>query len=211
MSCDSSCICRNLNGIDRKPSTLKLKGIDMLRIETPLTFEKVKQLKAGDEVLITGTMYTSRDAGHMRMMDQLDQGENLPFDIKDSIIYYVGPSPAKDGEVIGSAGPTTSYRMDGFTPRLLEIGLKGMVGKGARSPEVIESMKKNGAVYFGAVGGAAALLANCIKKSEVIAYDDLGPEALRQLYVEDFPVIVVIDSFGHNIYESEKEKYRIVE
>ncbi len=183
----------------------------MIRIETPLTIEKVKELKAGDEVLITGTMYTSRDAGHMRMMDQLDQGQELPFDIKDSIIYYVGPSPAKEGQVIGSAGPTTSYRMDGFTPRLLDIGLKGMVGKGARSKEVIESMKKNGAVYFGAVGGAAALLANCIKKSQVIAYDDLGPEALRQLYVEDFPVIVVIDSFGHNIYESEKVKYRIVE
>lgn len=183
----------------------------MIRIETPLTIEKVKELKAGDEVLITGTMYTSRDAGHMRMMDQLDQGQELPFDIKDSIIYYVGPSPAKEGQVIGSAGPTTSYRMDGFTPRLLDIGLKGMVGKGARSKEVVESMKKNGAVYFGAVGGAAALLANCIKKSQVIAYDDLGPEALRQLYVEDFPVIVVIDSFGHNIYESEKVKYRIVE
>lgn len=183
----------------------------MKRIETPLTLEKVKDLRAGNQVLITGTLYTSRDAGHMRMMEQLDNGEQLPFDIQDSIIYYVGPSPAKEGEVIGSAGPTTSYRMDAFTPRLLDIGLKGMVGKGARSGEVINSMVKNGAVYFGAVGGAAALLANCIKKSDVIAYEDLGPEALRKLYVEDFPVIVVIDSFGDNIYETEKEKYRIVE
>ncbi len=161
-------------------------------------------------MLITGTLYTSRDAGHKRMTDQIGAGEPLPFDIKDSIIYYVGPSPAKEGEVIGSAGPTTSYRMDSFTPDLLDLGLKGMIGKGARSKEVVASMVKNGAVYFGAVGGAAALLANCIKKAEVIAYEDLGPEALRELYVEDFPVIVVIDAYGNNIYETEKEKYRIL-
>lgn len=183
----------------------------MIKIQTPLTVEKVEKLKAGDEVMISGTIYTSRDAGHMRMMDQLKKGNKLPFDIKDSILYYVGPSPAKEGEVIGSAGPTTSYRMDSFTPPLLDLGLKGMIGKGARSREVIESMKVNKAVYFGAVGGAAALLANQIKEARVIAYEDLGPEALRKLEVEDFPVIVVIDCFGHNIYETEKEKYRIVE
>lgn len=183
----------------------------MIKVTTPLTEDKVKNLKAGDEVLLSGTLYTSRDAGHQRMMDQLDAGESLPFDIKDSIIYYVGPSPAKPGEVIGSAGPTTSYRMDSFTPRLLELGLKGMVGKGERSKEVIKSMIKNNAIYFGAVGGAAALIASSIKASTVIAYEDLGPEALRKLEVIDFPVIVVIDSFGDNIYESEKEKFRIVE
>lgn len=183
----------------------------MIKLTTPLTLEKVKNLKAGDQVLLTGTMYTSRDAGHKRMIDQIDNNEELPFHIKDAIIYYVGPSPAKEGEVIGSAGPTTSYRMDSFTPRLLDLGLKGMVGKGKRNKEVIESMMKNGAIYFGAVGGAAALLAKCIKSSKVIAYEDLGPEALRELYVEDFPIIVVIDSLGNNIYETEKEKYRIVE
>lgn len=183
----------------------------MIKIQTPLTKEKVMSLKAGDEVLISGTIYTSRDAGHMRMMDQLEKGESLPFDIKDSIIYYVGPSPAKEGQVIGSAGPTTSYRMDSFTPPLLDLGLRGMIGKGARNMDVIKSMKDNKAVYFGAVGGAAALLANCIKEAKVIAYEDLGPEALRKLKVEDFPVIVVIDSLGDNIYETEKEKYRVVE
>lgn len=183
----------------------------MIKITTPLTKDKVKNLKAGDEVLITGTLYTSRDAGHQRMFDQLDASEELPFNIKNSIIYYVGPSPAKPGRVIGSAGPTTSYRMDSFTPRLLDLGLSGMIGKGARSPEVIESMTKNGAVYFGAVGGAAALIANSIHSAKVIAYEDLGPEALRELEVVDFPVIVVIDSFGDNIYETEKEKFRIVE
>jgi fumarate hydratase subunit beta len=145
------------------------------------------------------------------MTEQLDAGENLPFNIEDSIIYYVGPSPAKPGEVIGSAGPTTSYRMDSFTPRLLDLGLKGMVGKGVRSAEVINSMIKNNAVYFGAVGGAAALIANTIKSAKVIAYEDLGSEALRKLEVIDFPVIVVIDSLGDNIYEIEKEKFKIVE
>jgi len=183
----------------------------MIKITTPLTREKVKKLKTGDEVLITGTLYTSRDAGHQRMLDQLAAGESLPFNIEDSIIYYVGPSPAKPGEVIGSAGPTTSYRMDSFTPLLLDLGLKGMIGKGARSAEVIASMIKNNAVYFGAVGGAAALIASSVKSAEVIAYEDLGPEALRKLEVIDFPVIVVIDSLGDNIYEIEKEKFRIVE
>lgn len=182
----------------------------MKKITTPLTSEKVKDLKAGDEVLISGTLYTSRDAGHQRMINQLDAGESLPFNIEGSIIYYVGPAPAKPGEVIGSAGPTTSYRMDSFTPTLLDLGLKGMIGKGLRNQEVISSMTKNTAVYFGAVGGAAALIASSIKSAEVIAYEDLGSEALRKLEVVDFPVIVVIDSFGNNIYESEKAKYRIV-
>jgi len=183
----------------------------MIKITTPFTKEKAIKLKAGDEVLITGTIYTSRDAGHMRMMAQLDKGEELPFPVENSIIYYVGPSPAKKGEVIGSAGPTTSYRMDGFTAPLLDLGLKGMIGKGARNSVVIDSMKKNKAVYFGAVGGAAALLASCIKSAKVIAYEDLGPEALRELDVIDFPVIVVIDSQGNNMYETEKAKYRTIE
>lgn len=180
----------------------------MIRIQTPLTIEKVETLSAGDQVLISGVIYTSRDAGHKKMMDQIDRNEKLPFPIEDSIIYYVGPSPAREGQVIGSAGPTTSYRMDAYTPRLLDLGLKGMIGKGERNQEVIDSMIKNKAVYFAAVGGAAALLADCIKESEVIAYEELQTEALRKLYVEDFPVIVVIDAKGNNLYQSEKEKYR---
>lgn len=183
----------------------------MIKITTPLTKEKVLSLKAGDEVYITGTMYTSRDAGHKKMIEQLGRGEALPFPIQDSIIYYVGPSPAKPNEVIGSAGPTTSYRMDSYTPMLLDLGLKGMVGKGERDQSVVDAMIKNKAVYFGAVGGAGALLASCIKSSKLIAYEDLGPEALCELYVEDFPVIVIIDSEGNNIYRSEKEKYRTIE
>lgn len=183
----------------------------MIKITTPLTIDKVISLKAGDEVYITGTMYTSRDAGHKKIVEQIQRGETLPFKLEDSIIYYVGPSPAKPNEVIGSAGPTTSYRMDSYTPTLLELGLKGMVGKGERNQEVIDSMIKNKAVYFGAVGGAGALLASCIKSSKLIAYEELGPEALCELYVEDFPVIVIIDSDGNNIYESEKEKYRTID
>lgn len=180
----------------------------MIRIQTPLTVEKVETLKAGDQVLITGTLYTSRDAGHKKMIEQIERNEELPFPIENSIIYYVGPSPAKEGQVIGSAGPTTSYRMDAYTPKLLELGLKGMIGKGERNQEVIDSMVKNKAVYFAAVGGAAALLADCIKESEVIAYEELQTEALRKLYVVDFPVIVVTDAMGNNLYESEKIKYR---
>lgn len=181
-----------------------------MKITTPLTKDKVKKLKAGDRVSITGTIYTSRDAGHKRMIEQLELGEELPFQVQDAIIYYVGPAPAKPGQVIGSAGPTTSYRMDDYTPPLLEIGLSGMIGKGARNQTVIDSMKKNGAVYFGAVGGAAALIAKSIKSAKVIAYDDLGTEALRELYVEDFPAIVVIDCMGNNIYETAKTNYRKV-
>ncbi len=177
-------------------------------ITTPLIKEEVRQLKAGDQVMITGELYTSRDAGHARMVDQLKRGEALPFDVKNAVIYYVGPSPAKLGEVIGSAGPTTSYRMDSFAPTLIKEGLSGMIGKGSRSQEVIDSMKKHEAVYFAAVGGAAALIASRIHEAEVIAYVDLGTEALRRLKVKDFPCIVVIDSEGNNLYESEKKRYR---
>ncbi|OBR92984.1 MULTISPECIES: Fe-S-containing hydro-lyase [Clostridium] len=177
------------------------------KITTPLTEEKVKTLKAGDSVLISGTIYTARDAAHKRLVELLDEGKSLPIDVKDAIIYYAGPSPAKPGHVIGSAGPTSSYRMDPFAPRLLDIGLKGMIGKGLRSKEVIESMKKNGAVYFAAIGGAAALVAKSIKKAEVVAYEDLDSEAIRKLEVKDLPVIVVIDSEGNNLYESGRKEY----
>ncbi|WP_432663116.1 Fe-S-containing hydro-lyase [Wukongibacter baidiensis] len=178
------------------------------RISTPLTEDKVKSLKAGDTVYITGTIYTGRDAAHQRLIDALEKGTELPFDIKDQIIYYVGPAPAKPGQVIGSAGPTTSYRMDDLTVPLLELGLNGMIGKGSRSEKVIEGMKEYGAVYFAAIGGAGALISDSIKKSEIIAYEDLGPEAIRKLEVVDFPVIAVIDSYGNNLYETEREKYR---
>lgn len=178
------------------------------RITTPLTIEKVKELKAGDSVLLTGYIYTARDAAHKRLVELLDKGEELPFDIENQIIYYVGPTPAKEGMPIGSAGPTTSYRMDPYTPKLLDKGLKGMIGKGKRSDEVIESMKKNKAIYFAAIGGAAALTAKCVKSSELIAYEDLGAEAIRRLYVEDLPLIVVIDSEGNNYYSIGQEEYK---
>lgn len=177
------------------------------RIATPLTEEKVKDLKAGDSVLISGTIYTARDAAHKRLVELLDKGEALPIDVNDAIIYYVGPSPAKPGNVIGSAGPTTSYRMDSYAPRLLDIGLKGMIGKGLRSKEVVDSMKKNKAVYFAAIGGAAALMGKSIKKAELVAYEDLGSEAIRRLEVEDLPVVVVIDSEGNNLYEQGQMNY----
>lgn len=177
------------------------------RITTPFTEEKVKDLKAGDSVLVSGVIYTARDVAHKRFVELLDKGEELPMNVKDSIIYYVGPSPAKPGKVIGSAGPTTSYRMDPYAPRLLDIGLKGMIGKGLRSKEVIESMKKNKAVYFAAIGGAAALMGKAIKKAEVIAYEDLGSEAVRRLEVEDLPLVVVIDAEGNNLYEMGQKEY----
>jgi fumarate hydratase subunit beta len=170
-------------------------------IKTPLTNEIVQNLQAGDYVYITGTIYSARDAAHKRMYDMLVEGDSLPFDINNSIVYYLGPTPEREGQVIGSAGPTTSSRMDKYTPALLEKGLKGMIGKGKRSKEVIDSMVKNNAVYFAAVGGAGALLSKKIKSSRIIAYDDLGTEAIRELYVEDFPVIVVIDTKGNNLYE----------
>ena len=172
-----------------------------IKITTPLTKDKVKTLKAGDYVLITGTIYTARDAAHLRMYNAVNEGKEFPFDIKDQVVYYLGPTPAREGCVIGSAGPTTSTRMDKYTPTLLDMGMTGMIGKGKRSPEVIASMIKNTAVYFAAVGGAGALLSKCIKKCEVIAYDDLGTEAIRKLYVEDLPVITVIDCEGNNLYE----------
>ncbi|MGG7163021.1 Fe-S-containing hydro-lyase [Clostridium ihumii] len=177
------------------------------RITMPLTEEKVKDLKAGDSVLLSGVIYTGRDAAHKRFVELLEKGEKLPIDVKDSLIYYVGPTPAKPGMAIGSAGPTTSYRMDAYTPALLDQGLKGMVGKGLRSKEVIESMKKNKAVYFAAIGGAAALMAKCVKKAEIVTYEDLGAEAVRRLEVEDLPLVVVIDSEGNNLYEMGKEAY----
>lgn len=177
------------------------------RITTPLTKDKVMDLKAGDSVLISGIIYTARDAAHKRLVELLDKGECLPINVKDQIIYYVGPSPAKPGQPIGSAGPTTSYRMDSYTPRLLDIGLRGMIGKGVRSKEVVESMIKNGAVYFAAIGGAAALMGKSIKKAELVAYGDLGSEAIRKLEVEDLPVVVVIDAEGNNLYEQGQKEY----
>ena len=167
----------------------------------PFTEEKIMQLKAGDYVYITGTVYTARDAAHKRMIETLDRGEKLPFDVKDQLIYYLGPSPAREGKVIGSAGPTTSSRMDKYAPELLDLGLRGMIGKGKRNKQVIDAVVRNRAVYFAAVGGAGALLSKCIKKAEIIAYDDLGTEAIRKLEVENLPVIVVIDSEGKNQYE----------
>ncbi len=172
------------------------------RITAPIDKNTVKDLKAGDYVYITGTIYTARDAAHKRMYDSLMSGEDIPIDLDGNIIYYLGPTPAKEGQVIGSAGPTTSSRMDKYTPLILSKGLNGMIGKGKRSAEVIDAMKKNQAVYFAAVGGAGALLSKCIKEAEVVAYDDLGTEAIRKLYVEDFPCIVVIDCEGNNLYET---------
>jgi len=176
-------------------------------INTPITEEDIESLKTGDMVYITGTIYTARDAAHKRLYEAIQKNQEIPVDLKDNIIYYLGPSPAKDGQVIGSAGPTTSSRMDKYTPIMLEKGLKGMIGKGKRSEEVINSMVKNKAVYFAAIGGAGALLSQCIKKAEVIAYEDLGTEAIRRLEVENLPVIVVIDSKGNNLYETAAEKY----
>ena len=177
-------------------------------ITTPITGEVTKNLKSGDYVYITGTIYVARDAAHKRMIEALERGENLPIDIKDSTIYYMGPSPAREGRPIGSAGPTTATRMDKYAPTLLDLGEKAMIGKGKRSSEVIEPIKQNGAVYFAAVGGAGALLSKCIKEAEVIAYDDLGTEAIRKLRVENFPVIVVIDSQGNNLYETAVENFK---
>lgn len=171
-------------------------------IKTPISNEDAALLQAGDYVYITGTIYTARDAAHKRMAESLQKEEKLPFDIKNNIIYYMGPSPAREGRPIGSAGPTTASRMDKYTPALLDLGLAGMIGKGKRSKEVIDAMIRNKAVYFAAVGGAGAILSQRIKEAKVIAYDDLGTEAIRKLEVENFPVIVVIDSKGNNLYES---------
>lgn len=176
-------------------------------ITTPFTKDQAMSLKAGESVLISGIIYTARDAAHKRLVELLDNGHELPIDVKNQIIYYAGPAPAKPGMPIGSVGPTTSYRMDPYAPRLIDIGLTGMVGKGVRSEEVIESMKKNKAVYFGAIGGAGALIAKSVEESEVVAYEDLGSEAIRKLKVKDFPAVVVIDSFGNNLYEIGRKNY----
>lgn len=173
----------------------------MIKLDTPLTREKAAGLHAGDSVLISGEIYTARDAAHKRMIETLESGGTLPFPIQDQIIYYAGPTPAKPGQVIGSCGPTTSGRMDAYAPKLIRLGLTGMIGKGLRSDEVAEAMQENGAVYFGAVGGAGALIAKSVTAAEVVAYEDLGTEAVRRLTVKDFPAVVIIDRYGENFYE----------
>lgn len=177
-------------------------------ITTPLKEEEIKNLKAGDYVYITGTIYTARDAAHKRMYEGLERKEALPIELENNIIYYMGPSPAREGQIIGSAGPTTSSRMDKYTPELIRLGLKGMIGKGKRSEQVKEAIIKNKAVYFAAIGGAGALLSKCIISSKVIAYEDLGTEAIRKLEVKNFPVIVVIDAEGNNLYETAVKEYK---
>lgn len=176
-------------------------------IRTPLTYEKIKNLRAGDRILLSGTIYTARDAAHKRLIELLDKNLDLPININNETIYYVGPSPAKEGQVIGSAGPTTSYRMDSYSPRLLDLGLKGMIGKGARNQEVIDSIIKNKAIYLGAIGGAAALISKSITKSEIIAYEDLGAEAIRKMEIKDMPLIVIIDTEGNNLYKQGQDQY----
>ncbi len=178
------------------------------RIVVPYDEKVAEELQSGDYVYITGTIYTARDAAHKRMYEALEQGRELPFDIRNNVIYYMGPSPAREGRPIGSAGPTTASRMDKYTPTLLDLGLKGMIGKGKRTEDVKEAIIRNKAVYFAAVGGAGALLSKSILSSEVIAYEDLGTEAIRRLQVKDFPVIVVIDSRGNNLYETAIEAYK---
>lgn len=179
------------------------------KIGLPLTEDMLTGLRAGDEVLLSGVLYVARDAAHRRMVEALDQGKLLPFDIRGQIIYYMGPSPARPGQSIGSAGPTTSGRMDSYAPRLIAEGLKGMIGKGVRSPAVKDAMKKHKAVYLAAIGGAGALLSKSITKSEIVAYEDLGPEAIRRLEVKDFPATVINDIYGADLYEEGKAKYRI--
>lgn len=181
--------------------------MEKIKITTPLTGDIVSTLKSGDKILLSGYIYTGRDAAHKKMIDAINSGDELPFDVKNQVIFYVGPSPSKPGKVIGSSGPTTSYRMDDLTVPLLERGLKGMIGKGQRSKKVIDGMIKYNSVYFAAIGGAGALISDSIKEAEVIAYDELGTEAVRRLKVEDMPLIVVIDSEGNNMYDSERKKY----
>lgn len=178
-----------------------------ISITAPLSREVARTLKAGDSCLISGVIYTARDAAHKRLCELVAQGKELPFEIRDAVIYFVGPTPEKPGQAIGSAGPTTSYRMDAYSPVLIAQGQTGMIGKGKRGPEVIAAMKEHGAVYFGAIGGCGALLSKCIKKSEIVAYEDLGAEAIRRLEVENFPAIVVIDSEGSNLYETGRAAY----
>lgn len=179
-----------------------------MKITLPLTKEKVMTLRAGDSCMLSGVIYTARDAAHKRLCEAIDRREELPLDLQEATIYFVGPAPAKPGAVIGSAGPTTSYRMDAYSPKLMELGQTGMIGKGKRDETVVNAMKKHGAIYFGAIGGCGALLAKCIKECAVIAYEDLGPEAIHRLVVEDFPVTVIIDAYGNNLYESGPAAYR---
>lgn len=178
-----------------------------IQITTPLTKQTVKTLRTGDSVLISGYIYTARDAAHKRMIEALDLGEALPFDVTGQIIYYAGPAPAKPGEIIGSCGPTTSGRVDIYTPKMLECGLTGMIGKGERSPAVVEAMQTNTAVYFAAIGGAGALIAQCVTETKLIAYEDLGAEAVVRLTVKDLPAIVVIDTYGQNLYKTARAQY----
>ncbi|MGC5326072.1 Fe-S-containing hydro-lyase [Brevibacillus sp. SYSU BS000544] len=184
---------------------------DIKKLMTPLTWEQVKDLKAGDQVAITGVIYTARDAAHKLMVEALKEGKELPVDFTNQVVYYAGPTPAKPGKVIGSCGPTTSGRMDAYSPTMMEQGLRGMIGKGPRSKDVIEAMKKHGVVYFAAIGGAAALIADSVKKADVVAYSELGPEAIRRLEVEGYPCIVAIDCEGNNLYELGVQKYRVTE
>ncbi|MDI6893101.1 MAG: Fe-S-containing hydro-lyase [Bacillota bacterium] len=185
--------------------------MSLKQVTTPLTDEAVAELRAGDRVLISGYIYAARDAAHKRLYELLQKGEELPFDIEGAVVYYVGPTPPKPGQVIGSAGPTTSGRMDPYTPALIRVGLKGMIGKGLRSQAVKDAMKEHGAVYFAAVGGAGALIAKSIVESEVVAYEDLGAEAIRRLRVENFPVVVVNDRYGGDLYEEGRARYRLAE
>lgn len=178
-----------------------------ISIKVPLSREDARKLRSGDSCLLSGVIYTARDAAHKRLCELFSQGKELPLVLKDSVIYFVGPTPARPGEAIGSAGPTTSYRMDAYSPTLIALGQTGMIGKGKRSQEVVDAMKEYGAVYFGAIGGCGALLSQCIKKAEVIAYEDLGAEAIRRLEVKEFPVVVVIDSEGNNLYETGRAAY----
>ena len=180
------------------------------KIKTPMTAEVIASLHAGDMVLLSGEVYTARDVAHRRLYEALLKGERLPIDLQGTVIFYAAPTPTPAGAVIGSIGPTTSYRMDAFTPKLIENGLKGMIGKGNRSPEVVEAIKQYGAVYFGAIGGIAALTAQCVKRVELIDYEDLGPEAIRKLTVIELPIIVINDTAGHDLYAEEQKKWRII-
>lgn len=180
---------------------------EVKKITLPLTDEVIKNLHAGDSVLLSGSLLTGRDAAHKRLYELIEKGESLPVNIKSEVIYYVGPAPAKPGHAVGPAGPTSSYRMDKYSPALLDLGLKGMIGKGARTQSVIDAMKRNGAVYFAAIGGAAALISRSIQSARVLAYEDLGTEAIHRFEVKDFPAIVVIDSYGENVYETEPKRY----
>ena len=187
---------------------MKIESTTARTITLPLTDEVVATLHAGDEVLLTGVMYVGRDAAHKRVIETLQAGKPLPVDLKGQVIYFMGPTPARPGKVIGSAGPTSSYRMDAYSPRLMAEGLKGMIGKGMRSREVREAMKKHRAIYLGAIGGAGALISRCIRSVEVVAYDDLGTEALRRIVVQDFPATVINDIYGGDVYEEGRARYR---